>query len=197
MEQLHERMLSHDPTATLDVFLTFMEPLLKALERKPGCKGLAAYDSAIDAILEYRDKPRSYELQRGTLLTFLTVIARRNAQDDYRKDSARTRREQNPQAVFEIHPPVPNTYLEDQVDAKKQLERLATRIEAAGLPERDLAGIRVIIATENRCPAEQMAAALGVSHLPPAAQLHAVRRNTDRLRKRLKSFREEDIDVES
>lgn len=194
---LHERMMSDDPTATLDIFMTFMGPLIRALEHNQGCSYDDANASASDAVWTYLRNPGRYDARKANLWTFLHQIAKRRAHDTYRSTSARTRRETDRRTISEVHPSAPNTYLEDRIIAKQQLERLAQRVEAAGLPDRDVAGIRVIIVSEGRAPADEMAVALGLSHLPDDERLHAVRRHTERLRRLLRSLCMEESDVEA
>ncbi|RKG78561.1 sigma-70 family RNA polymerase sigma factor [Corallococcus sp. CA049B] len=184
-------MMSHDPTATLDVFMTFMGPLVRALERNPGCSHDDANDSAIDAVLHYRDNPGLYEEQKSSLVTFLTFIARRKAQDRFRSASARTRREQDPRAFVELLPSAPNVSLEERVDLKRTVER----IEGAGLAERDLACIRLLLLGVRST--EQLAEALNLPPLSLEEMRREVKRHTDRLKKRLKSLCKEDTDDES
>ncbi|RKH08924.1 sigma-70 family RNA polymerase sigma factor [Corallococcus sp. CA053C] len=193
---LHERMMSHDSTATFDVFMTFMGPLIRALERNLGCSYDEANACAADAVYAYVRHPERFDASKASLSTFLTQIAKHKAQDSYRSSTARNRREQDPRTIFEVHPPAPNISLEERVDIKQRLDRLVQRIEGAGLPERDLAGIRVIFA-EERCSMESMAEALGLSHLPQEEMRQAVRRHTDRLKKILKRLCKEDLDDES
>ena len=197
VEQLHERMLGRDPTATYDVFETFMDPLVRGLKRYLGCTHDDANASAADAVFAYLRHPERFDARQSTLWNFLNQIARRRAHDSHRSRTARTKREKNPLTLVEVHPPAPKEGVEGFAIARQLLKRLEERIEKAGLPQRDIAGIRVIVLHEGRVPAEEMAEALGLTHLPPGERLHEVRRHTERLRRLLRSLWMEDSDVDS
>ncbi|RKG57522.1 sigma-70 family RNA polymerase sigma factor [Corallococcus sp. AB011P] len=197
VEHLHDRMMSHDPTATHDVFDTFMDPLIRSLRRYLGCSPDDANASAADAVFAYLRQPERFDARQSTLWNYLSQIARRRAHDSHRTRTAREKREKNPLTILEVHPPAPNNGLEGFVIAKQLLERLEERIKEAGLPQRDIAGIRVIVLHQGRVPAEEMADALGLSHLPPGERLHEVRRHTERLKRLLRSLYMEDSDVDS
>ena len=197
VEHLHERMMSSDPMASYDVFDTFMPPLVRSLKGYLGCTYDDANASAADAVFAYLKHPERFDARRSTLWNFLSQIAKRRAHDSYRSRTARDRREKNPRTISEVHPSAPKNGVEGFAVVQQQLERLEDRIRKAGLPQRDIAGIRVIFLHEGRVPAQEMAEALGLSHLPPGERLHQVRRHTERLRGLLRSLYMEDSDVDS
>ncbi|RKG90926.1 RNA polymerase sigma factor [Corallococcus terminator] len=188
---LHERMLSKDSTVSVDIVLTFMEPLVQALERNPGCSHEHAYDSVIDALFIYFRHPDRYDERRASLGTYLAQIARRKAQDRHRSAVASARRNKEFGSIVELLPAPPNMSVETQVEVKLLVEK----IERAGLSERDLACLRLIV-MESRST-NMMAEVLGLTHLPQAEMRRAVKRHYDRLMKMLKRLCEEDPDDES
>ncbi|RYZ39379.1 MAG: sigma-70 family RNA polymerase sigma factor [Myxococcaceae bacterium] len=192
---LHERILGKDPTASVDLFLTFMDLLVRTLKRHTRCSDDDAHDSAIDALFAYLKEPDKFDPLKGGMSAYLVQIARNKAGDRYRSSTARERREEKVRVLVEVLPPPPNVSLEEYVEMKQLVERLVRKIEGAGLNERDLACIRLII-TDSRST-ESWAEVLGLTHLPQDQMRQVVKRHYDRLMKRLKSLCKEDPDEES
>ncbi|RKH18704.1 sigma-70 family RNA polymerase sigma factor [Corallococcus praedator] len=192
---LHERILGKEPTASVDLFLTFMDPLFRMLKRQTKCSDDDAHDSAIDALFAYLKEPDKFDPGKGSMSAYLVQIARYKAWDRYRSSSARAQREEKMRVQVEVEPPPPNVSLEEYVEMKQLVERLVRKIEALGLDDRDQACIRLII-TDSRST-ESWAEVLGLTHLPQDQMRQVVKRHYDRLMKRLKSLCKEDPDEES
>ncbi|NVJ05290.1 sigma-70 family RNA polymerase sigma factor [Myxococcus sp. AM001] len=189
--KLHERVIQDDPLASQDVFRVFMDPILRVLRYEMSCQGDEAYDSAVDAVLDYLRNPLRYDRQRAKLSTYLTHTAKRRAMDRQRSSQARVRREEKFGGVFALRAPAPKEAMELSVEASlavKKLEQINFRTE-----ERKLLGL--VLQGENSTPA--LGKVLGLGALPKVEQQREVKRHRDRLMKRLARIGKEDSDDES
>ena len=188
---LHERVLQGDPVAPVDVYLTFMEPMLRVLGSELSCSREDAYDSAIDVVLSYLRHPERYERHRARLSTYLTQSAKKRVMDRYRSTDARTRREQEFASVFELQVRSPKELLEISVEARHAWERL----DRSKLSGRELEFLRLIF--EGERSTQRLAEVLGLGSLPEDDLRREVKRHRDRLMKWLERLGKEDSDVES
>ncbi|WP_223645091.1 RNA polymerase sigma factor [Corallococcus sp. EGB] len=175
----------------MDVFLTFREPLIRALKRNPGCNDDDAYDSAIDAMYAYFKEPQRYDPQKSSLKTYLGRIALRRAQDRHRSSNARTLRDQIFATLVEVWSAPPNKAMETSAEVRLILEK----IDQASFSERDKAFLRCMFSGERST--DQLAEVLGIRHLPQLELRREVKRNQDRLKQALKRLFEEGYDDES
>ncbi|NOK39089.1 sigma-70 family RNA polymerase sigma factor [Corallococcus exercitus] len=183
--------MSGDKAASVDVFRAFMDPLVRALERNPGCNHDDANDSALDALYSYFQKPQKYDPRKSSLITYLGQIARRRAQDRYRAASSRTLRDQDFGSLVELWSVPPNKAMETRVEVHLILEK----IDQAGHSEKDKACLRLMFAGERST--DRLAEVLELMHLPQLERRREVKRNQDRLMKALKRLFEEGHDDES
>ncbi len=189
--KLHERVLQGDPVVPVDVFRTFMPPILKVLESEMSCNREDAHDSAIDAVLSYLRTPERYDPQRARLSTYLTQAAKKRAMDRRRSSDARTRREQDFAGVFEVQARPPKEVLEKSVEASLAAQRL----DSLGLDEREREVLRLVLQGERST--RKLATVLGLDLLPEDEQRREVKRHRDRLMKMLERLGKEDPDDES
>lgn len=172
---LHERVLSTDPVASIDVFSGFAESLIMAIQRDLKCDQDVAWDSMIDAIFEYLREPSTYQQSKGRLSTFLTRIAKRRAIDRIRKRSAEARREQEFVAGVELRTSAPKEEMERSLEARQ----LWRKVEQSVPDERDRAALALILDGERSTDA--LAEALGVGGLSDLERQREVKRHRDRL----------------
>ncbi|WP_404363401.1 RNA polymerase sigma factor [Corallococcus coralloides] len=175
----------------MDVFLTFMDALVRALKRNPGCNDDDAYDSAIDAVYAYLQKPQKYDPDRSSLGTYLSRIALRKAQDRYRSSNSRTLRNRDFGGAVAVWAEAPNKAME----TRAEVDLILKKIGQAGFLERDQACLRLMLAGERST--DRLAEVLGIMHLPQLERRREVKRNQDRLMKALKRLFEEGHDDES
>jgi RNA polymerase sigma-70 factor (ECF subfamily) len=176
---LHERVLSGDPVAPVDVFEGFMDPLLAVLRMDLGCEGDLAYDSAVDAVYAYLSEPDRYDRTAGRLCTYLTRIAKNKAIDRLRSATSSAARDTAFANSVELERSNPKVIMEDAVQARE----LWDRIESSVTDARDRAALKLIF--EGESATDKLAAVLGLDALQPDVQRRQVKRERDRLIKAL------------
>jgi len=187
---LHERVIQHDPVASNDVFMTYMDRIVKILMQRLGCDEDAAHDSTVEVIFTYIHKPARYDPGKGRLFSYLMQAARHRVVDKRRSADARVRREQG---FVELPVRAPKEEMEDLVEARLVMRRLVERGHLKN--ERDWDALGLILSGERST--EVLAVALGLTSLPREELKRAVKRHRDRLMKLLERFGKEDSDGES
>src|SRR5437868_4132803 len=82
LNELHHANLAGDPTASAEIFSLAFGPLSRQLKKaRPSADGEQLNDAATDAIVTYLQKPEVFDLQKGSLWTFLCTIAARRLSD--------------------------------------------------------------------------------------------------------------------
>jgi DNA-directed RNA polymerase specialized sigma24 family protein len=182
--ELHQANLAGEPTATAEIFSLTFRPLSRHLKiTRPDAPDDQVNDATTDAILAYLRKPGAFDPQKGSLWTFLCVIAARRL-SDLRRSAGRERLPVNLIPIFELQPLRPN-------NLKGEDHLLAHEIEARYLTEiaRDEKELQVL---ELMCSdvrgTSQYAVALGLDSADPGTA-HEVKRVKDKLKARLKKVR--------
>jgi DNA-directed RNA polymerase specialized sigma24 family protein len=140
-------------------------------------------DAVTDAILAYLRKPGAFDPQKGSLWTFLCVIAARRL-SDLRRSVGRERLPADLIPVFELQPLRPN-------NLKVEDHLLAHEIEARYLAQiaRDEKELQVLeLMCSDVRETRQYAAALGLDCADPGTA-HEVKRMKDKLKARLRNVR--------
>ncbi len=175
---LHERVVAHEPTATVDLFDALVEPLVQVVREQVGCTEDSAYDSAIDAIVDYIEDPGRFDPEHGRLSTFLADIAKKRGIDRARAASSRAAREGKWAVAVELRRAATKQDVEAQIDADKMWNEVVKLVP----DERDQQVVQLMAAGERSTAV--YADALG---LPPsftdAERRAAVKRHKDRLDK--------------
>jgi RNA polymerase sigma-70 factor (ECF subfamily) len=176
--ELHERMLAGDPTAPVDAFTSFADAITRRLVERLGVRADPdAYDSAVDAIYQYLDKPDAYDTTRGRLSTYLLTIAMRRAVDRMRSERARARRDEVFGSLVELLGPAPKEVMETAVMASELWPEVVK-----ALPDpRDQRALNAILAGERST--EELAEALEMTALPEAERRVRVKQHRDRILK--------------
>ncbi|MBZ4414708.1 sigma-70 family RNA polymerase sigma factor [Myxococcus sp. XM-1-1-1] len=190
-QELHERVLKDESLAHKEVFEVFVDPITARLCRNPIYSKEQAWDAVIDVIYDYLDHPERFVPQRGRLSTYLAAAAKKNLTDRYRSREASNRRDQEFGAVFELRARAPKESLEVTVEARLAVRR----IENEGVPERDQVLIGLILQGERST--RVLAQAIGLPPMSDEDRKREVKRNRDRVMKRLERFGKEDRDDES
>lgn len=190
---LHERVLQRDPVAPTDVFMTYMDRIVRILMRRLGCDEDAAHDSTVEVIFTYIHKPARYDPGKGRLFSYLMQAARHRVVDKRRSSDARIRREQSSGRGVEDQPWAPKEILENFVEARLAMKRLVER----GYLKNERDGDALLLILSGERSTERLAESLGLSSLPREEQRRAVKRHRDRLMKVLERFGKEDSDGES
>lgn len=194
LRELHEALLAgDDPT----VPARMAEILLPALRRRFARVRIPdpdAVDSLIGlCIARYLREPWRYEPARAPLLAYLWQDISGDVKNE-QQGGVRLRQHESPSdAVFELGAPDRNLNVEEEVlDAMDPFDvppavLARARGELSRLSEQDRQLIALLGAGVRTTG--PYAEVLGIAHLPVSAQARAVKRNKDRLKKRLEVIR--------
>jgi RNA polymerase sigma-70 factor (ECF subfamily) len=189
--EIHERMLNGDATASAELVESALKPLVRNLRKRyPGrVESDMVADAVTDALMGYLRDPMLFDRSKRGLFGFLLMAA----DGDLRNALAKRRRRLWKEAPL------------DEVE----LERVAGKGSEEGItPEEriDLATVREKIARRFTDPidrqvvelvldgvrsTEAYAIVLGLRGLREIVQRKEVKRHKDRIKKRLKTLREE------
>jgi DNA-directed RNA polymerase specialized sigma24 family protein len=177
---LHERVLQGMSVATTEVFEHFMPHLLAALCPEMGCTKEEATDCILDAVIDYLERPESYDRNQAPLRSYLTLASRRNVMDSRRSEKARTRREGKFADVVELQARPPNEEMEAAVESALALEKL----KRSKMKASDVKLLGLILQGESSTLV--LARPLGLDRLPADERKRKVKQNRDRVLKRLR-----------
>lgn len=191
---IHQRLLSGDPTASLDAADLLLDPLVNRLRAKWPSQNYidACHDAATEVIVIYLQAPQRYDPARSALLTWLTMQAHGDLLNAY--DSSQKRFERNWIVESDLSRDDADgdaeVKLGDQLawrDAVPVLDasQLLASVRAAFPEERDR---RLIWLTcvDGVHSTDEAAAVFDLMHLPPPERAAAVKRHKDRVMRRLR-----------
>jgi RNA polymerase sigma-70 factor (ECF subfamily) len=193
--EIHQRLLSGDPTASLDAAELLLDPLVNRLRAKWPSQNYidACHDAATEVIVIYLQAPQRYDRARSALLTWLTMQAHGDLLNAYA----------SPQKKFERGWIVESDLSRDGADgddAGVQLgdqmawldavptldaSRVLASVRAAFPEERDRRLIW-LMCIDGVHSTDDAAAVLDLMHLPPRERAAAVKRHKDRVMRRLR-----------
>lgn len=184
--RIHRQLLSDDPTAPAQLARVYLEPLVAHLRaRFPDVRDYdLLYDAAADAILNYAEKPSTYDPQKRGLFGYLKMSARGDLLNALDRESRRRN--------VELDAADRNRLQEDDEEehsGEKSPEALARSDESMrrvyeALPDiRDRRMLHLMMdeVRETRMFAE----VLGIEDKDEAAQRQIVKKNKDRIKKRI------------
>ena len=189
-KQIHQRLLTRDPTASAECAEGVIGPLTKRLERRfPRLResDLVA-DAVTDAVFSYLKRPEQYDPARRGLLGFLAMAA----EGDLKNALAKRQRRREMEVSL------------DDVDLETVGgNRVVGPAEAAGEVDLDKIRSGVIalfddpldrqlaeLVLEGERSMEVCARILGLEGLPIVEQRREVKRHKDRIKKRLERYGE-------
>lgn len=190
-EQIHRRVLAHDPTAFAELCEVALPHLVAFLsEAFPQQDAHLRETVAIDLLLGYQSKPQQYDAARLSLFAYLRMAARYdmlNEIDRQRRHEGRLT-DLNDRRV-ELGLPDRNTEQNDAFEEwlREQTERpLGEIVQALGvdLSATDEQVLMLMLSGERRSAA--YVEVLGIAHLDEAAQRREVKRAKDRILKKLR-----------
>lgn len=178
-----------------------LKPLVRRVRRSVAGTDEAQVRSACcQTLAKYLRSPETYEPERGALLAWLALDARGDVLNELA--SARARRETVDVATVELRGATRNVFTE-AAQLRPVEEEALDRADPYDLPPDSLATIRehaAAFSPEEIAVIEQMgegvretaayAEVLGIAHLPARDQQAAVKREKDRLTRRLERLRE-------
>jgi DNA-directed RNA polymerase specialized sigma24 family protein len=189
LEDIHDRMLAGSRTASRDLFVAALNPLIGFLAKQfPSFSNNDLYDLATDAIMIYVTCPKAYDTGKSSLWSFLCRIAKADAIDFLRKTTNRDELlSERVETDVEFWASRAKDVFrdEDAIDARHIMKLHGHRLAKSELEARVLA---LILNNENRIVA--YAEALGLD--PGATDIeHTVKQAKDRMLLRLKRLRDE------
>lgn len=148
-------------------------------------------DAAVDAILNYAERPSQFDPAKSSLLGYLTLSARGDLLNALEAQKSRWTHEESLENVdfADFDRKIKSmsnesAMLADDIAVDNlAARRLLSQLRAAADTPRDLAILQLMINGEKRT--EIFAQALGLTELSLQAQKSSVKRHKDRLKKRL------------
>jgi len=190
---IHQRLLSGDPTASLDAADLLLDPLVSRLRAKWPSQNYidACHDAATEVIVIYLQAPRRYDPARSALLTWLTMQAHGDLLNAYASSQKKFERDWIVESDLSRNDP-------DSDDAAVQLGDQMAWLDAVPV----LDASRVLVSVRAAFPEERDrqliwlmyidgvhstdAEVLDLMHLPPLERAAAVKRHKDRVMRHLR-----------
>ncbi|MBI4336485.1 MAG: sigma-70 family RNA polymerase sigma factor [Chloroflexi bacterium] len=191
--QLHERLLSGDPLAPVEMVETFIAELVRRVRARARQVNddTIALDAATDALLEYIQHPERFDPNKSGLLTYLTMSAYGNFLNMLARESRRKKREVPLEDVEHILS-IGNNIPEEAEDDILEKHGISTPDEKASFHRRvmeefpdhvDRQLLSLMLSGERKTTA--YSAVLGIQGSDVEEQRRLVKRHKDRLTKRL------------
>jgi RNA polymerase sigma-70 factor (ECF subfamily) len=190
--RLHRRLLERDASAPADVAAAFLAPLITWLEAtNPSADPTTCGEAAGQAIIDFIHNPSAYHPDGLAVRSFLRMAAQRDLQNALRKERRHQRNRRDWNLVEDA--PEAGKYLgrDDDPSLRLQLaeaERQAAPPEALlrGLTEVERRVLELMRQGERRTAV--YAAVMGILHLSTVEQRRRVKREKDRLAKRMQRW---------
>lgn len=189
---IHRRLLLDDPTATLDATELLLAPLTTRLRAKwPNIDRNACHDAATEVFVQYLQASSRYDPSRSSILGWLTLQAHRDLINEHEsKQKAFERR----WAVESALPTLPGT------DEPTKLEYYLPSTEATpyfgpsavlkaireALPDEKDRRLLWLVGDGGSRSTDEAAEILGLMYMPLAERTAEVRKNKDRIMRRLR-----------
>lgn len=183
---IHRRLLSHDPIAPAQLARVYLEPVVTHLRTHfPDVRDRELlWDAAADAILNYAEDPSTYDPQKRGLFGYLKMSARGDLLNALDRESRRKN--------VELYAADGNRLQEDKVEeyaverdpeAVARSDETMRRVYEALPDSRDRRFLDLMMdqVRETRAFAE----VLGIENEDDAEQRRIVKRNKDRIKKRI------------
>ena len=183
--QIHERLLSEDPTAPADLAEQAVRPLTQFLESKyPTLNDPTLIaDAVTDSVMNYLKQPRKFDPGRRGLLGYLKMAA----EGDLQNALAKHRRRDRPTEDVEVAAAAGKIVVEPRdVLGELRAEDLRKRVDSLFDDVKDRHMVDLILDGERST--EAFAEVLGLGELPIGRQRSEVKRHKDRLKKRLRDY---------
>jgi RNA polymerase sigma-70 factor (ECF subfamily) len=184
-QQVHERLLAGEPTASAELCKVLLAPLTGWLIKKGRTQDReAVHDAATDALVAYLRRPERWKEQKATLVSYLCMAADRDLLNLLEKRRRVSERELHVEDVELIEDgrndeQTPHSIVPDRV--------LDALVKEVGSPT-DMALIGLLIKGERST--DVFARELGIEHLSQMDKAREVKRHKDRLKKVLQRLGE-------
>jgi len=189
-KQIHQRLLTRDPTASAECAEEVIGPLTKRLERRfPRLResDLVA-DAVTDAVFSYLKRPEQYDPARRGLLGFLAMAAEGDLKNALAK---RQRRREMEVSLDDVDlETVGGNRVVGPAEAAGEvdLDKIRSGVSALFDDPRDRQLAELVLEGERSI--EVCARILGLEGLPIVEQRREVKRHKDRIKKRLERYGE-------
>lgn len=183
---LHNRLLSHDPVATEELFALVTSELEKHLRlRFPSLAGGVdpdIYLSAVyEALTDYFKNPRKYNPAKSGLLTYLRLACRRDLQNLIRKESRHVSGRVSLESVK--YGRSDGNDISDRIADELDGQRLVADL-TQGMTSDERAVLALMM--EGERSTRVAAEAMNIGHLSSGEQRRQVKRVKDRIKKRIR-----------
>ena len=187
-EEIHQRLLAKDPRAPSELAVNYLEILVERLRRATNLSGITdenlLYDAAIDAILNYAEKPSRFDPNKSKLMTYLVMSAKGDLKNLLAKEKRRKKSESKvvEQITLSLKYSLENDNLLS-TDNDSSLGLMKQVLEEFSDPcDRQL--LDLILDGERKTSA--YAEILGIQDYNEIEQRRIVKRHKDRIKARLK-----------
>lgn len=183
-EALHGRVVAGDPTATEQVFVQLLDPLIDRLGYKwPLLRGTERLrDQAIDSVFNYLEAPGRFDPRRRSLLGYLVMDAHGDLTNEYRALG----RQPRVHAVEDVEQTLGSRNVslglakEDTHPSDSDARDLIEKVRLILPDERDRQVLALMLDGERSTSA--FSALLKIEHLSERQQRKMVKREKDRIK---------------
>jgi len=191
---LHQRLVEGDRTASEEICNLLLMSLIKEVKKKyPRTDEHIISDGSVDAILEYCEKPQTFDATLGIPLErFLKLAATRNVQNFIRGEERRKAREEKYgkrtlETSVELDVAAGNIITEEILARMQEMKAILNILDDPldkKIKELSLQG-------ERRT--EVFAEILGITHLSKEQQKREVKRAKDRIDKKIRRYKDKEV----
>jgi RNA polymerase sigma-70 factor, ECF subfamily len=189
--EVHQRLLSGDPTASLDASELILGPLVARLRAKwPTLDEIYCYDAATEVLVQYLKAPERYDPSKSSVIGWLAMQAHGDLTNDYQSKQKRFEKSWVVESDLPARPESEDpAKLEDllpttQLGARLGPSRILANVYEAFPDERDRQLIWHVI--DGSRSTDEAAEILGLTHLTGEERTKEVRKNKDRIKTRLR-----------
>lgn len=189
---IHQRLLVDDPTASLDAAELLLAPLTARLRAKwPNLDRDPCHDAATEVLVQYLQAPSRYDPSRSSLLGWLTMQAHRDLINDHESKQKTFERRWAVESALPTRPGTDEpTKLEDYLPSIEAVPNLgpsaALKAIREALPDEKDRRLLWLVGEEGSRSTDEAAEVLGLTHLPLNERTAEIKKNKDRVMKRLR-----------
>ena len=192
--EIHQRLLCEDPTAPLDAAELLLDPLVNRLRGRWPAHAYfdACRDAATEVLATFLQAPDRYDPKLSALLTWLAMQANGDLINDYKSQQKTFERSWIVESALppdgrESDPPVRLGDRTPWVDAVPSLDTSAVLAAVANaFPDGRDRELIWLMCVEGERSTDDAAAVLGLMELPTRERAAAVKREKDRVMRRLR-----------
>lgn len=192
LNDIHRRLLREDPTAPSELSVALLKPIISALSKR--YKNLGdphlIEEAAADAILSYVKSPTKFDPSRRKLFGYLIMSAEGDLKNSLAKAKRRSRKE-IPTENVELGIVNGNEIAEEPATSDHAVSHELLNGIVDSLFDKPLDRELAKMMLNGERSTERFSKAMGLDHMPAKEQRAEVKRNKDRIKKRLERFSED------